>query len=49
MSPEMMILYYFGALCGLFLLIFPLIMLARIAADVRKIRQHWDRNYHSRQ
>jgi hypothetical protein len=49
MNADWIVLYYFGALCGLFLVIAPLIMLARIMADVRKIRQHHDRLYHSRQ
>ena len=39
--------WWIGAVCGLFLIACPLILLARIASDVRAIRKHHDRMYNA--
>jgi hypothetical protein len=49
MNADMMVLQYFGGLCVLALLLIPIFLLLQIARDVRKIRLHHDRLYHTRQ
>jgi hypothetical protein len=47
MNADLWLVYYLGGLCALFLVIAPLVMLARIMNDMRKIRDHLDRIYYS--